>query len=103
MSKIRKVISEVDVNNRQEKQVVFDEIAELLEKNGYNISEIDSKRPWGGFIRLKNEDADKFVGDFFDNLDIETARLNDPNLPLSPKILVIAPRQRTPRPGPGNG
>ena len=94
MSKIRKVISEVDVNNLQDKQAIFDEIAELLKKDGYNISEIDSKRPWGGFIRLKNEDADKFVGDFFDNLDIETARLNDPNLPLSPKILVIAPRQR---------
>ena len=94
MSKIRKIISEVDLNNRREKQSVINEVSELLKNEGYNITEIDAKRPWGGFIRLNNNDAEKFVEQFFNDLNIETARLNNPKLSLSPKILIVAPRQR---------
>ena len=38
MSKIRKIISEVDLNNRREKQSVINEVSELLKNEGYNIT-----------------------------------------------------------------
>ena len=87
MSKIRKIISEVDLNNRREKQSVINEVSELLKNEGYNITEIDAKRPWGGFIRLNNNDAEKFVEQFFNDLNIETARLNNPKLSFLKKSL----------------
>ena len=94
MSRIRKVISDIDLNNRRDKTEVFEEISKLLTDKGYDLTEVDDQRPWGGFLRMNNDDAQKFVADFFDDLDIEEARLGNPDLPLSPKILVIAPRQR---------
>lgn len=94
MSEIRKEITEIDVNNLKDKNDIFDEISKLLKNNGYTLTEVDSNRPWGGFIRMDNKDAEKFVKDFFDNLDINEARLGNPDLPLSPKILIIAPNQR---------
>lgn len=94
MSKIRQTISQIQLDERRDKKAIFDDIAQILTENGYRIYETDSQRPWGGFIRLDNDDADKFVADFYDDLDINDARLGNPDLPLSPKILVIAPRQR---------
>lgn len=94
MAKIAQQIAGVNADKLTQKNSLFKEITKHLKKAGYTIEEIDDARPWGGFIRLSNQDGDQFVKDFFPGLTIEEARLGGANVPLSPKILVIAPQQR---------
>jgi mannose-6-phosphate isomerase len=62
-----------------------------LEADGFHIAEIDETRPWGAFLRVANQQADKFIAAYFDGVDIpEKARHGE----RSPKILLVAPHQR---------
>lgn len=77
---------------------VGDSKAELVEKvrahlhaQGFEIAEIDAARPWGAFLRVVNEQADKFIATYFGDVAIpENARHGE----RSPKILLVAPEQR---------
>lgn len=60
----------------------------------YEFADIDESRPWGAFYRMKDEQADRFLADFFPGIDPLEARLGHPELILSPKILVVCPAQR---------
>lgn len=61
---------------------------------GYEFYEVDEKRPWGGFYRIVDEQADKFLADFFPGLTLEEARLGKEGVELSPKIMVWLPDTR---------
>lgn len=65
-----------------------------IEAAGYTIVEVDDAKPWGAYIRLEACDANRFVEEFFPGLTPEEARLGIKDAELSPKILVVAPRQR---------
>lgn len=78
----------------QDKGSIIQGFVELLEANGYNIAEINSDKPWGGYIRIENSQADMFVEEFFPELSLSEARFGDNTAELSPKILVVAPGQR---------
>ncbi len=66
----------------------------LKEDLGYHFFEVDEARPWGAFYRISDEEADRFVTEFFPGLDPAKARLGHKGLVLSPKILVVYPGQR---------
>jgi mannose-6-phosphate isomerase-like protein (cupin superfamily) len=73
------------------KQELVRAIHDHLRENGFTITEIDATRPWGAFLRVANEQADKFVERYFGDLDLpESARRGE----RSPKILLVAPGQR---------
>jgi mannose-6-phosphate isomerase-like protein (cupin superfamily) len=60
-------------------------------REGFTIAETDASRPWGAFLRVVNEQADKFIQLYYDGVDLPPhARAGE----KSPKILVIAPGQR---------
>lgn len=84
----------INRSEHMDKSVMIDSIATSLSAHGYTIAEIDDERPWGGFIKLQNEDAERFVGDFYQGLSLEEAKLGNEQAELSPKILVVAPGQR---------
>lgn len=84
----------IDLAAERDPQRVNEDVAQALEAAGYTIALRDYTRPWGGFNQLVNEDADRFVKTFFPGLTPEEARLGNPDSPLSPKILVVAPEQR---------
>lgn len=75
----------------ERKDFVFETITDFLEVGGYQVKEVDDKRPWGGYFRLPERQADKFVTDYFnefqDEFESQTGH-------LSPKILVVAPGKR---------
>lgn len=94
MSELLRKLEKLPVSQDRDKAMVINDAINALEDNEYRIAEIDGQRPWGAFIRLDNQDADRFVDDFFPNLDPVSARLGDAKAALSPKILVVAPEER---------
>lgn len=94
MTEIRKNIESIAVTPDREKQTIVNEVRDALQTSGFTVAEEDAGRPWGGFIRLDNQDGDSFVEHFFEGLDPEDARLGNPDAELSPKILIVSPEQR---------
>lgn len=94
MSELFNKLSNIDMGADVDKQQLVHDIGETMESNGYTIEDIDSSRPWGAFLRFRNDEADNFVGDFFPNINPVDARLGDPDAELSPKILIVSPEQR---------
>lgn len=76
-----------------EKLVIFEKIASMLDSKDIEVSNADFMRPWGGFfvIATTGESPKKFIDAFYPELKDELERSN---LPLSPKILCVAPEQR---------
>ena len=62
-----------------------------IQEIGFNIESIDFARPWGGFFVIDPVDTKKFIHQFYPELAEE---LTATTLPLSPKILCVAPGQR---------
>lgn len=94
MSELKSKLESIDLSPGRKPQDVNREVAETLASEGYTVVLHDYGRPWGGFNQLTNADADRFVGEFFEGLSPEEARLGNPNSELSPKILVVSPNQR---------
>ena len=69
-------------------------IITLLQRAGYGIVEINTDKPWGAYIRIRNDQADDFVHEFFPGLSLGGARLGIKSVELSPKILIVSPGQR---------
>lgn len=74
--------------------LALDEIAVRVTAAGYMIVERNDAKPWGGYLRLESNDADKFIQDFFPGLTAHEARLGNDAADLSPKFLYILPSQR---------
>jgi mannose-6-phosphate isomerase-like protein (cupin superfamily) len=74
--------------------IITEEIANRSTDAGYEIVEINDTKPWGAYLRLHGDQADTFVGNFFDDLTPEQARLGNPNAELSPKFLIVTSNQR---------
>lgn len=68
---------------------VFKAITEQT-SSAIRISYIDSKRPWGGYLVIDEEDIDIFIYQFFPHLKKEDLGAGK----LSPKILIVAPGKR---------
>ncbi len=71
--------------------MIFETIQNQLLKNQFNIVSIDHNRPWGGFFVIAEEQAQQFANQYFDGLEVATLKRGGA---LSPKILVVAPKQR---------
>lgn len=94
MSELFNKLSNIDNRESVSKQEIVENIKNEVESNGYNIVELDDQRPWGAFFKFSNDEADRFVKEFFPGLDILDARSGDENAELSPKVLLVSPGQR---------
>lgn len=65
-----------------------------LQQQGYTVEEVNTEKPWGAYVRLSNDDADRFVNEYFPDITPEEARFGHYDVELSPKILITAPNQR---------
>jgi mannose-6-phosphate isomerase len=57
---------------------------------GYSFKSIDFDRPWGGFFVIDESLTEKFINQFYPHMKED---LLSSALPLSPKILCVAPHQ----------
>lgn len=94
MTELKSRLERIDIRPNRLVREVNEEVAEILKELNYEIDLFDYNRPWGGFTQLSNQNADRFVSQFFPELTPEAARLGNPLSELSPKILVVAPNQR---------
>ncbi len=70
---------------------IFKDFKEKLNSQGYFIERTDFNRPWGGFLVIEEHQKEKFINQYFTNLEDGAI---DFSLKLSPKILIVAPNQR---------
>ncbi len=95
MDKTTQKLQSLQLDAHIPRDVALASIRHALEVDlGYHFFEVDEARPWGAFYRIVDEEADRFLAEFFPGLDPMQARLGQSNLALSPKILVVYPEQR---------
>ncbi|MES2649352.1 MAG: phosphoheptose isomerase [Bacteroidota bacterium] len=78
-----------DIDARKDE--VFSAVQQYIDEQGFEVVSKDFNRPWGGFFVLNENDADKFISNYFPGYTKEQLTIGDK---LSPKFLVVAPGQR---------
>lgn len=78
----------IDIQPTATKAHIFEQARDKLAMLGFTITEVDDQRPWGGFIRISDDDAAQFRIQFFEGKDYVQ------ELAQTPKILIVAPQQR---------
>lgn len=74
-----------------DKQSFFKEAEAQVAELGFTIIKQDQERPWGGFFVIDETQAPKFAAYFFPDENFEALKISQK---LSPKILMVAPKQR---------
>ena len=69
----------------------LNEIEDEVKGFGFEIIAKDFDRPWGGFLVIKENQAQEFSDKFFDGINIENIKIGGK---LSPKILVVKPNSK---------
>lgn len=70
---------------------IFNTLGAQLSKQGFVVTEIDSRRPWGGFFVIDESQAWRFIETYFPTLSpADFAGIGK----LSPKILIVKPGKR---------
>ena len=70
---------------------VFSKVEKLLKEKKFEIDKVDRNRPWGGFYVIDEDQAEKFITEFFPHINVESFSIFTK---LSPKILIVAPGKR---------
>ena len=73
-----------------QKEEVFEQIEKYI-SSFVRIRYKDMTRPWGGFLVIEEEDAEKFIQQFFSHLTKEELSISGK---LSPKILLVEPGKK---------
>lgn len=95
MTELKPLLEQIPVDKDRTPDQVNQDVLRAIDEARYDIAVIDHDKPWGGgFTRLADSNADRFIGEFFEGLTPEQARLGKPNVPISPKIIVVGPGQR---------
>lgn len=68
----------------------FDKVESIINQHEFEIAEVDNERPWGGFFRLENSDAERFIDTYFADIKAQFETFEN----LSPKYLIVAPEKR---------
>ena len=64
----------------------FIQVKNHIESFGYRIVDFDFKRPWGGFLVIDEKQVNKFAGQFFEDITIDSLKIGGK---LSPKLLIV--------------
>src|SRR5260370_16352406 len=73
------------------KEAVMRSVGDYLAQEELSISSHDFSRPWGGFFVIDESLSDRFIQLYFPHLTASDLKIAGK---LSPKILVVAPKQR---------
>lgn len=68
------------------KEALATKLTASLKGAEYSVVETDFERPWGGFVKLSDSDAARFIREFFDGVDLPPTT---EGATLSPKFLVV--------------
>lgn len=94
MTELLNYLQSVNELSYIDKKDIVKEIKKNLEAAGYDVVETNGEKPWGAYFRTHNQQAEKFIAEFFSDLTLEQAQLGVKDAELSPKILLVEPGQR---------
>ena len=94
MTEIRNQLENLNLSSGSDKAELIDQLEAIAVNNGYITVDRNDTKPWGAYIRFDSKDADRFIESFFPGLSLEEAQLGVKDAELSPKFLLVAPRQR---------
>lgn len=80
----------LNLTNTNTKEEVFAAVETYI-LSLVSISNKDMNRPWGGFFVIDENDAEKFIQEYFPHLTREQLSISGK---LSPKILLVAPQKK---------
>lgn len=83
---------ELELQPTDTKDEVFSNVASFISKLGLSVNSVDNQRPWGGFFVINPEQTEEFAELFFPGKTM--AELTAYGSTLSPKVLVVEPKQR---------
>jgi mannose-6-phosphate isomerase-like protein (cupin superfamily) len=73
------------------KNIVFNTVEKYLIIEKLNVIKSDTKRPWGGFFVIEEQQSKKFIEIFFGEISYEDFSLAKK---ISPKILIVEPGKK---------
>lgn len=76
------------------KKMATRRVRDMIKEIDYTIVEMDEDKPWGAYYRLSNQEAKRFIKEFFPGLSLQEAQLGRTSTELSPKFLLVSPGQR---------
>ena len=88
-----KKLETINVDSTVEKDSIFNQINQAIQNSDYSIEDFAPEKPWGAYWRFKNQQSEKFINEFFPDLNFQDV-VNNNEIELSPKILLTAPNQR---------
>ncbi|MDH5533687.1 MAG: phosphoheptose isomerase [Candidatus Pacebacteria bacterium] len=75
----------------EKNNTLFDKVRTDLNDKGLKVVGENLEKPWGAYFLIDEDQTEKFIKEFFSHIDLPPF---DPNLKLSPKILMVAPEKR---------
>src|SRR5680860_621516 len=94
MTKLFNQLSTMDIDSSVTKQQMIKEIKRYINGSGYTVIELRGQKPWGAYLRFDNNDASRFIKEFFPGLSLDDVSLGGIESELSPKILIVSPGKR---------
>lgn len=73
------------------RETVAEKFGSDLRNLGYTVVETDFDRPWGGFFRISDDEAPRFLNDYFNGVDLPPTV---EGATLSPKFLIVEPEKK---------
>jgi mannose-6-phosphate isomerase len=81
----------LDFLSNTPKELIFENVAEMMHHEGLKINKEDNTRPWGGFFVIEESESEKFIKLYFPHLTKKELSISGK---LSPKILIVSPGKR---------
>ena len=94
MNELSKQLESIQNNATIKKETIVREVVAAVKSAGYTIVDLNDAKPWGAYIRMDGAQADRFIAEFFPGLTQDEARFGVADAELSPKLLIVAPKQR---------
>lgn len=87
-------LTTISIDQTKQKSTLVMQVSDEISQAGYRIVEDDTTKPWGAYFRIDGKQADTFISEFFPGVTPAEARLGIDDAEISPKILLVSPKQR---------
>lgn len=94
MTGIKEQLLALALDRSVDKETLVDQVEYLANQDGYVTVDRNDTKPWGAYLRFDSKGAERFIAEFFPGLTLAEAQLGIENAELSPKFLIVSPKQR---------
>lgn len=92
--KLLKKLEMLNIDSSVEKSEILNQINQAVQEAGYQVEDFAPTKPWGAYWRFSSKQSEKFISEFFPDLNLNDITNGIDDVELSPKILLAGPSQR---------